>query len=447
MMKFVGGYNLLIEGKPSGEITRHADPDVLHLPLTSRGLDFSALRVENGDAVKRGQILAGDPVHYFAPLLAPMNGTVNLKTVEGHVTLENLSGPADASADDRFEKIDHEDRRQTLLRLGIWSFMAQVSDGRLPDPETTPEALIIATTRFEPFFPSPDVFLMERLDRFADGLLQLHKTLGNTTVYLVIPQAVSEIGSQLRRLVSENSTWMQLFEVPERYPCDNPALAAQMLELKPETVWTLDAQAVLGAEQALNHGRPYVTRVVSVSGPAAGQPVHYRLPTGYPLSSLVEQDAEHQEVRIIDGGVLTGRAITTSQKGLDAECVALTVLKENTEREVLAFAQAGSGKHSYSRSFVSVLKPLFREKYTTAMRGEARPCLFCGYCEDVCPAGLIPHVIYRYLDNDRPEDAVRAGLHQCVECGLCSYVCLSKIEHLRKFREEKAKIAMEAKDE
>ncbi len=144
-------------------------------------------------------------------------------------------------------------------------------------------------------------------------------------------------------------------------------------------------------------------------------------------------------MRVLDGGVLTGRIIGPEQKGLDMESVALTCLEENTKREVLAFAQAGLDKHSYTSTFASVFRPLFREKYTTALRGEARPCISCGYCEDVCPAELMPHLIYRYLSKDRLEDACRVGLEKCVECGLCSFVCLSKIEHLKVFREERRK--------
>ena len=147
---------------------------------------------------------------------------------------------------------------------------------------------------------------------------------------------------------------------------------------------------------------------------------------------------------MIDGGTLTGKAIGGGQKGFDAECVALNVLQENTEREVLAFVQAGFSKQSYSKAFASVFKPLFKENLNTALRGEARPCVFCGYCEDVCPAGIIPHLIYRYLDNERPEDAYRVGLDQCVDCGLCSYVCLSKINHLDLFLAEKSKYETES---
>ncbi len=105
-MRFVGGYDILLEGKPSAEITRHAKVDSLMLPLSSRRMDFSALRVEHGDLVKMGQILARDPANYFAPLLAPLSGVVNLTALTGHITLENLSPPEENSFD-----ADHQKKR------------------------------------------------------------------------------------------------------------------------------------------------------------------------------------------------------------------------------------------------------------------------------------------------------------------------------------------------
>ena len=114
-----------------------------------------------------------------------------------------------------------------------------------------------------------------------------------------------------------------------------------------------------------------------------------------------------------------------------------------TEREVLAFVQPGFNKRSYSNTFASFFKPLFNEKFTTALRGEARPCVFCGFCENVCPVGIIPHLIYRYLDHDRPEDAYRVEFDKCIDCGLCSYVCVSKINHLELFRAERLRAITE----
>jgi len=434
-MKFVGGYDLPLEGKPSDVISSHSEPDILYLPLFSRRFDYTALQVENGDSVTQGQILATDPVNFFTPLLAPVSGTVNLDKNERHITLENLS-PAQQETSG-IEDVTPDNKRQMMMRLGVWSLLTRADTGRMPDPGRDPEVLIITIAQSEPFFPSPDALLAGKFDRLRAGLEQLHRLFDKTKICLVIPDALNDMASTIRDTIKDNSDWITLLEVESRYPSENPALVARANEFELDGVWTLDTQAVLAIDQALNHGTPHLTRTVAVSGPVISNPSHFQLPIGYPLSSLLPGDRE--EVRMIDGGALTGRTVEVSQLGLDSECISLTCLEENTNREVLAFAQVGLGKQSFSKTFASVFKPVFKEKYTTAVRGEARPCISCGYCEDVCPAELMPHLIYRYINKDRLEDACRFGLEKCVECGLCSFVCLSKIEHLKVFREERRK--------
>ena len=86
-MKFDGGYNVMLEGEPGTEIASYQKPEVLYLPLFSDSLDFSLLLVEHGEEVAKGQILAKDPVNFSVPLLAPMDGTVNLELAERyHIT-------------------------------------------------------------------------------------------------------------------------------------------------------------------------------------------------------------------------------------------------------------------------------------------------------------------------------------------------------------------------
>ena len=437
-MKCIGGYNILLEGKPSDEISDHQIPEVLHLPLFSRSLEFTNLKVEDGESVVQGQVLAGDPVNYSVPLIAPMSGTVNLTAVENHITLENLSSPQDGEAAENGVDLNGiDDKRQVLLKLGVWSFLTKVDSGRTPDPETFPELLVVETARTEPFFPNPEVFLQGYVERFVDGLKQLRSALEEVAIHVVVPDVDLPLNDELRRMAKENEDKFRVFQVTDTYPMENPELVSQSLGFKAEKTWAIDAQGVLAAEQALNHGRAPVDRVVSVGGPVSGNKTHFRVPTGYPLSLLVGRGEHDASARVLDGGVLTGREITASQKGLDAQCVALTVLQENKEREVLAFARSGYDRHGYTNAFLSFFRPFFREKYTTALRGEKRPCIFCGACEEVCPAGLIPHLIYNYLNSDRLDDALRVGLGRCVACGLCSYVCVSKIEHLELFREAK----------
>ncbi len=83
---------------------------------------------------------------------------------------------------------------------------------------------------------------------------------------------------------------------------------------------------------------------------------------------------------------------------------------------------------------------------TTAVRGELRPCISCNFCEEVCPAGIMPYLIHKYLYRDLIEEAEEARLDLCVRCGLCSFVCPSKIELRQQFIESKTLIEKEKEE-
>ena len=88
--------------------------------------------------------------------------------------------------------------------------------------------------------------------------------------------------------------------------------------------------------------------------------------------------------------------------------------------------------------------PGFREDATTGVRGEPRPCVSCSFCEQACPARLTPHLIYKYANKNRLEEAQRFGANLCVNCGLCSYVCPSKIDNKKGILEAQEALQREA---
>ncbi|MCP4376224.1 MAG: hypothetical protein GY794_08640, partial [bacterium] len=77
-MKPRGGYNINLVGAPSGDVEAPAPPERLCIPLHSKRLTFSELRVNDGDSVTAGQVLAVDPDTFSLPLLAPCGGTAQL---------------------------------------------------------------------------------------------------------------------------------------------------------------------------------------------------------------------------------------------------------------------------------------------------------------------------------------------------------------------------------
>ena len=172
-------------------------------------------------------------------------------------------------------------------------------------------------------------------------------------------------------------------------------------------------------------------------------PQHLKAMPGYPLQEILASRLVPGLCRVINGGALTGETMGREQLGLDVECEGLTVLAEQEDREFLGFTRPGWSRRSYGNCFLSFLRSAFHEPLTTGLRGEHRACISCNFCAEVCPAGILPHLIHKYLYQDAIEEAERTRVDLCVRCGLCSFVCPSKIELREQFIEARETIRRE----
>ena len=72
-------------------------------------------------------------------------------------------------------------------------------------------------------------------------------------------------------------------------------------------------------------------------------------------------------------------------------------------------------------------------------RGSEMPCIRCGDCAMVCPAGLLPQQLHVAARSDDSAALARFGLSACIECGCCDVVCPSHIPLTESFRTGKQK--------
>jgi Na(+)-translocating NADH:ubiquinone oxidoreductase A subunit len=203
---------------------------------------------------------------------------------------------------------------------------------------------------------------------------------------------------------------------------------------------------VLAVDRALTITKPCTVRIISMGGTGVNSPTHIKVIPGYPIKQIKEKYVFEPVSRIINGGILTGELLGTESLGLDTECRGLTVLPEVQEREFLGFIRPGWDRNCYADCFLSSLRKKFRERLTTALRGEGRPCISCSFCEEVCPAGITPHLIHKYLYSDLIEEVEEARVDLCVECGLCTFVCPSKIDLGKQIIDAKVLIAKEKEE-
>ncbi len=474
-MKFRGGYSIAMAGCPAAEVEVAAMPRRLLLPLRTPTLYFSQLHVTDGQHVARGQVLARDAALHGVPLLAPCSGMVEIEALPGHLVLTSLHrcGIDDRhglASDEPALAVDeplHISReygssgmlRYKLLSLGAWQYMRDSLSGLVAAPFDVPQAVIVSVLNTEPFVARGDVQLSvdtplaakpggvhhNMLTHFTRGLEHLQSLLEYQPIYLVLPKGSSQLGEQVREAV-RGYAFIKTVEIPQKYPLDNFAVLARALGLKlrgQAAVWGLRTEGVLAVDRALTVAQPVDRRLVAIGGPAVLEPRHVSLLPGYPLRELLKGrvDESRGPVRIISGGLLTGRAVgqwplqgQDSEVGLDSETSGLTLVYEQKEREFLSFMRPGGDRRSYSRCFLSALRRPPPEGLTTGLRGERRACVTCGYCEELCPSGLMPHMIHKLLFQQELEEAARLRLDLCISCGLCSYVCPSKIELAEEFR-------------
>jgi len=453
-MNFNGGYNILLEGKPSLVVDRLPEPKKLYLPLRSQRFSFNEICVEDGQQVNAGDIIARDPKNFALPLLAPRGGTVELKTAANHVVLTDIF-PPDKKVHIPEKRLPHIPqklgtagiKRYKLLSLGAWQFFYDAYTGKLPDPLGTPQAVIISTLSLEPFLARGDVQLHKRLLQFTRGLEHLQSLLEYQPIYLIMPDVKSSFASQVREHI-RGYAWVKLIQVPLKYPYDNFNILARALGLKNAAgpIWSVRIEGILAIDRALTVSKHSLVRIVSVGGPCVKTPVHLKAMPGYPVKEIIDRYASSAVVRIVNGGMLTGEVIAEDSLGLDTECRGLTILPEHKEREFLGFTRPGWGRKSYSGCFLSSLRKGFRQRLTTAVQGELRPCISCNFCEEVCPAGIMPHLLHKYLYRDLIEEVEHARVDLCIECGLCSFVCPSKIELRSEFIEAKKLIEKEKEE-
>lgn len=431
------GLDIVLQGKPAGNVEALPEPKTLFLPLQSRRFSFSALAVKEGQRVQPGEILATDPDNHSVPLLAPRAGTVRLGTAENHIVLEDIAQKQEPHYeelhDEPHARKDAEGldvKRHKLLTLGAWQFFYDAHTELLPHPTIPPRAVIVSTVHMEPFSARGDVQMTKRLSSFTRGLEHLQSLLEYQPMYLVMPSHKSALGTQVLDAI-RGYAWAKVVHIPLHYPCDNFASLARSLGLQAqlgEPVWAMRPEGVLAVDRALTLSQPSTVRIISLAGPAVTKPTHLKALPGYPLKEILAGRLSSDTTRIIDGGVFTGRTIEPTQQGLDTECTALTVLDEQVDREFLGFTRPGSDRRSYSPCFASTLRKPFTEGLTTGLRGERRPCVACGFCEEVCPAGIMPYLIHKTLYQGELEDAEQVRVDLCVGCGLCSFVCPSKID-------------------
>ncbi len=444
-MKFRSGFLPKVPGRPSSGVCIMPVPERLVIELLRDGMAYSPA-VSEGDAVPYGAPLAwANAKGGRVALPAPAAGKVTFEPGDARVAsrialqvtrsdihpIRPPLAPARTSA---------ESMRQALAEGGIWPLIWSSKTGGMPmlDGSETPSRVLVNFVLTEPFHARGKVVLGEHMRSVIAGLSYLPRLLAEYgIIHLVLTEPNDPVAQRIRRETA-GQAWIQTEIIPMRYPVEDPRVMCRALRetdrriKRDDIVWVLDVQTVQAIGACMNDGIPLSERIVAVGGPGAANPRHVRVRVGTTLDCFMESEDIGETKRVLRGGLFRGKP-TDPSAAVGYGDDAFFVLPRPQKREFLSFMNPGFDRASFLPCFASRLTSAADRSLTTSLRGERRPCIACGLCEEVCPMGLLPQVLHRYLHRDAIDEAERVGLSLCVGCGLCSYVCPSKIELRHQF--------------
>ncbi len=456
-MKMYGGHLPRIAGRPPSAVTALSVPSTLLISLRRFG-SLYRVAVRDGGFVRCGETLAEHSVPGGTVALpAPANGIVHPAGADQsrpeHLHLEVTDPVVHPLQDAKTapQRLTAGDLRQRLARGGVWPYFWSSRTGGMPalTGEEIPRAVIVNGVVVEPFRTRGKVVLRHSWHRIIKGIEFLPRLMQDyATVEIVLADKRDPVAQAMYRELAGHA-WVRFHPVPLVYPIENPrvlwkALRRSNRELQADDpVWVIDMQGMEALGAWMAEGIPPHSRIVAVGGPGHPHPKHLSARIGTPVTSLLWDCPARSQVQILRGGLLQGIPVDPESDAVGFDDDAFFLLPKASKREFLAFIRPGFDRTSMSPCFASRLTGARDSHISTSLRGERRPCIACGRCEEVCPARLMPQVLHRYLYREAIDETAAAGLDRCVACGLCSYVCPSKIDLQNQFSEAKQQLLSE----
>ncbi|EWC39152.1 electron transport complex subunit RsxC [Stutzerimonas stutzeri] len=399
-------------------------PSRLYLPLRQHAGAEALPLVKEGERVLKGQLLAGSPTELSAPIHAPSSGRIvsiapidaphpsGLKVngmvleCDGEERWIDLDVPADPFAEDPL-RLAQRVAEAGVVGLGGAIFPAAVKlrQGTRHEIKT----VLVNGSECEPYLSCDDRLMRERAEAVVDGARLIQHILRAYSIVIAIednkPAALAAM-----RAASEPYGAIEVVAVPALYPMGSAKQLIRQVTGREVPaggrstdvgVLVHNAGTVYAIQQALRHGRPLISRVVTVAGGCVSNPRNVETLIGTPVQALFDSCGGllREPQQLLLGGPMMGVLLPST---------AVPVIKGSTGLLAL-------DRHEVPRN-------------------ESAPCIRCARCVDACPMGLAPLDMAARTRVDDFDGASEYGLRDCILCGCCAYVCPSHIPLVQYFQ-------------
>jgi len=429
MINIKKGLDLPITGNPEQAISD--GQKVTQVALI--GPDYVGMKptmaVQEGDRVKKGQVVFTDKKTEGVQYTAPASGVVKaVNRGERRVFLSlviEIDGNEEETftsySADKLGSLSADDVEKNLVASGLWTTIRTRPFSKVPAVGTRPQAVFINAMDTNPLAADPQVVISADAEAFKQGVTVLSRlSEGKTFVCKAAGASIPTAGVE------------QTEEFAGPHPAGLTGTHIHFLHPVSEsrTVWSVGYQDVIAIGKLFTTGKLSTDRVIALAGPQVNKPRLVRTQVGASLTELTKGELKTGENRVISGSVFGGRTASGELGFLGRYHNQISVLEEGRDRPMLHYLRPGFDRFSVMPIYITkLMNKLF--DFTTTTNGSERAMVPVGAYERIMPLDILPTQLLRALIVEDMESAIALGGLELDEedLALCSFVCPGKYEY------------------